>query len=173
MAWYATFGLVIRFQLTVGLFPQVFLLMMTSPQLGAWEIVEAGDIDLAKLRLVLPRVDLPQAWVRTGPWWFRLLWARRVVAVTNPRGIYVRPDVMNRMILGLEPDRNARLIVHELTHLEQWHRIGLVRYLFQYVADYVWGLFRGRGLNGSYMDIRFEVEARDTVSLVAPLSRPQ
>ncbi len=137
----------------------------------ASDIVTAGGVGVDTLRLVLPRVDPATVQIWVGPWWFRVFWGRKIVAVAMAWGIYVRPHVMERFVAGREPARNATLIVHELTHLEQWRRLGAFRHSVQYVADYLRGLVAGKGLHGAYRDIRLEVEARQTARLVMSLAR--
>ena len=139
----------------------------------ASDVVVAGGVGLDTLGLVLPRIDPRSVPIRVGPWWFRLFWGRQIVAVAMYWGIYVRPHIMERFVAGREPQRNALLIVHELTHLEQWKRLGPIRHSVQYVADYVRGVLAGKGLHGAYRDIRLEVEARQTARLVMSLARAQ
>ena len=143
---------------------------MASPRFLASEIVTAGGVDLDTLRLVLPRVDPHRVRVWVAPRLFRLLWGKRIAAVAMAWGIYVRPHVMARFVAGQEPDRNALLIVHELTHIEQRRRLGPIRHSVQYVADYVRGLLAERSLHGAYREIRLEVEARQTARLIASIS---
>jgi hypothetical protein len=52
------------------------------------------------------------------------------------------------------------LIAHELVHVEQWRRLGPVRFLRAYLGDYVRARREGLGHDESYRAIRFEVEAR-------------
>jgi GNAT superfamily N-acetyltransferase len=138
----------------------------------ASDVVVAGGVDLEALRLVLPRVDPRSVRIWVGPWWFRMFWGREIAAVAMAWGIYVRPDIMRRFAEGREPARNATLIVHELAHLEQWRRLGVIRHSVQYLFDYVRGLAAGKGTQGAYRAIRLEVEARQTARLVMAMSRP-
>ncbi len=144
---------------------------MAKPRFRASDIVVAGGVDLDTLALVLPRVDPRATRIWTAPWWFRLIWGRRIAAVAVFWGIYLRPDVARRFEEGREPRRNALLIVHELTHIEQWRRLGPIRHSVQYVGDYVRGLLAGRGLHDAYRAIRLELEARQTARLVLAMTR--
>ena len=149
---------------------------VASPPMAGFrasDVVTAGGVGLETLRLVLPRVDPTTVQIWVGPWWFRLFWGSKIVAVAMAWGIYVRPHVMERIAAEREPLRNAVLIVHELTHLEQWRRLGAVRHSVQYVFDYLRGILAGKGLHGAYRDIRLEVEARQTSRLVMSLARAQ
>lgn len=104
--------------------------------------------------------------VREAPAWFRALWAKGIVAVAMPWAVYFTPAMMDRYESGAEPHRVGRLLVHELAHIEQVRRLGIVRHAFQYIGDYVRGRLRRRGHWESYRGIRLEVEARGVAALV-------
>jgi hypothetical protein len=127
----------------------------------------AAGIEPRRLLEYLPRVDPATVLVRVAPGWFRRLWARGIVAMALPRGVYVQPEVMTRFRAGTDPDRTGRLIVHELTHIEQWRRLGALKHLTQYIADYLRGRFTGKGHWDSYRQVRLEVEARLVASRIA------
>lgn len=130
----------------------------------------AGGVDLDALRLVLPRVDPRKVTARVAPMWFRSLWGKRIAAVCMAWGIYVQPSVMQRYRRGEDPPRIARLMVHELTHLEQWRRLGALRHSVQYLGDYLRARLSGISHWESYRGVRLEVEARQTARLVASIS---
>jgi uncharacterized protein (TIGR03083 family) len=52
------------------------------------------------------------------------------------------------------------LLRHELTHVEQWRRLGHVTFLRRYIGEYVSGRRKGLTHNQAYLDISFEREAR-------------
>ena len=54
---------------------------------------------------------------------------------------------------------NARLLHHELVHVEQWRRLGVVRFLGRYLGAYVVWRLRGHDHLGAYRRIPLEVEA--------------
>ncbi len=54
---------------------------------------------------------------------------------------------------------SAYLLRHELVHVRQWRRYGLVGFALRYFADYLRWRLRGRGHWAAYRRIRFEVEA--------------
>ena len=137
----------------------------------ASEIVVAGGVDLVTLQKVLPRIDPRTIKVWVAPAVVRPIWGKRIAARAMAWGIYVRPDVMARFEKGEEPERNAQLIVHELTHIEQWRRLGPVRHSLQYVGDFLRGLVAGKGSFAAYKAIRLELEARQTARLVMAMSR--
>ena len=139
----------------------------------------AGDallrcgIDIAQVRRRLPAVEPFAVPVRLAPRWFRATWAKGIVAVTTPRAIYVDADVYRRLV-GAEAategghptgsKRDGLLMVHELTHLEQYRRLGAGRHIRRYVGDYLSGRFRGRRHWDAYRDIGLEREARDVAA---------
>jgi transposase InsO family protein len=92
------------------------------------------------------------AQVRLGyPWWLRRLLMRDVIGITLGRRIYVRPNVSAEAI--------ERLLRHELVHVRQINRLGLVRFYLQYVREFVQHYRAVRSVTGAYRLISFEVEA--------------
>ena len=70
---------------------------------------------------------------------------------------------VGRLILLLrDDDRSGRrvLLAHELAHVEQYHRLGVVRFLRRYVGEYARNLMRLRSHRKAYLAISFEAEAR-------------
>ena len=143
-------------------------------------MLAAVELDQDLVRSILPRVDPFAVKIRVGPFWFRPFWfrpfwGRKIAAIALPFGIYVRPAVMQRLRSGAErsgaePVRNARLIVHELVHVEQWRRLGGLRLIIRYGSDYVRGLARTRSHWEAYRGVRTEVEARAAARLVLGLN---
>lgn len=126
----------------------------------------AGGVDPRVVRRHLRRVEPELARVRVAPGWFRRLWAKGVVAVCMPWAVYVRPDVMARHERGDDPEAIARLIVHELAHLEQYRRLGGVRHVVRYLSDYVVGRRRGLSHWDAYRAIGLEREARYLADMI-------
>lgn len=94
-----------------------------------------------------------RAKVRIGyPWWLRPFLARDVVAITLGRRIYVREM--------LESASFERLLRHELAHVRQVHRLGLVVFLWRYVLEFARNWRRLRSFHAAYAAISFEIEAR-------------
>ena len=120
----------------------------------------ASGVDLAWVADRLPRVDPAAITVREAPRWFRALWAEGIAAVTMPWAIYFTPAMMDRHLAGAEPYRVGKLLVHELAHVEQLKRLGVIRHVVQYVSDYGRGRFRRLGHWEAYRQVRLEVEAR-------------
>ena len=133
-------------------------------------MLAAVELDQDLVRSILPRVDPFAVKIRVGPFWFRPFWGRKIAAIALPFGIYVRPAVMQRLRSGAEPVRNARLIVHELVHVEQWRRLGGLQLIIRYGSDYVRGLARTRSHWEAYRGVRTEVEARAAARLVLGLN---
>jgi hypothetical protein len=101
-------------------------------------------------------VDDARAIVRLGyPWWLRPFLARGVIAITLGRRIYLAGAVGQRSAQYVE-----RLMRHELAHVRQVNRHGLVFFLARYVAEFLRLLWKHRSFNTAYSGISFEVEAR-------------
>jgi hypothetical protein len=58
------------------------------------------------------------------------------------------------------------LLRHELIHLEQMDRHGIIRFYLIYFRDYLTNLWRLRDHDAAYRHIRFEREARVRVRLI-------
>jgi hypothetical protein len=59
------------------------------------------------------------------------------------------------------------LLVHELIHVRQWKELGVLRFLWRYIAAYLSARMRGQGHRGAYLAIPLEVEARAAARLMA------
>src|SRR5687767_6077517 len=93
--------------------------------------------------------------VRVGfPRWLRLVTARDVVAITLGRRIYLRADMTER-----PPEKLARLLRHELVHVRQVNRLGVVIFLWRYVTEFLVHFWRERSVARAYRSISFEIEA--------------
>jgi hypothetical protein len=86
------------------------------------------------------------------PWWLRLFLARDVIAITLGRRIYVREV--------LESASFERLLRHELAHVRQVDRLGLVTFFGRYVGEFARNWIRLRSVEAAYSAISFEIEAR-------------
>ena len=97
-----------------------------------------------------------RALVRLGyPWWLRPFLARGVIAITLGRRIYLGAAVRQRSAEYVE-----RLLRHELTHVRQINRHGLIGFYARYVIEFLRLLAKHRSFNAAYNAISFEVEAR-------------
>lgn len=86
------------------------------------------------------------------PWWLRPFLARDVIAITLGHRIYIREM--------LEDTAFERLIRHELAHVRQVERLGLLRFLWRYVAEFARNWVQLRSVPAAYAAISFEIEAR-------------
>ncbi|MBV9495562.1 MAG: DUF4157 domain-containing protein [Acidobacteria bacterium] len=90
------------------------------------------------------------------PWWMRPFLRRDVIGLTLGRRVYIAPHMLERSEAELE-----RLLRHELAHVRQVRRIGLLRFLWRYLGEY-WMLRRsGKSASAAYNAISFEREARE------------
>jgi hypothetical protein len=100
-------------------------------------------------------VQRSRAKLRAGyPWWLRPWVARNVVAITLGRRIYILPEFLRK-----PPADVTRLIRHELAHVRQVERYGLIGFLARYVAEFVRHWRRERSVDAAYRKISFEIEA--------------
>jgi hypothetical protein len=82
------------------------------------------------------------------PWWLRMFVHRRTIAITLGRRIYIAE--------GHDTDA---LLRHELVHVRQAGELGLVRFLWRYVVEYVRNRRSGMTHDDAYRAISFEAEA--------------
>ncbi len=92
------------------------------------------------------------------PWWLRPFLMRNVVGITIGRRIYITGEVTQEQL--------ERFLRHELVHVRQIGRYGLVGFYTRYVVEYVRLRRRGLSAGDAYRNISFEIEAlaaEDTV----------
>jgi len=106
---------------------------------------------------LLKRIQAETAHVRIGfPFWLRMfLWAN-VAAITLGRRIYIDPHYMQR-----GADRIESLVRHELAHVRQVSQLGIMRFAYRYLQDYVRLRRSGLASGAAYEAIPFEIEARN------------
>jgi len=123
---------------------------------SAAEVLAASEVDQDRVAAALPRVDPSRIPVWAAARFFRLFWPKGISAVAMPWGIYIHPERLaeGAHTLGL-------LIVHEVTHIEQWRRLGPWGWARSYLGDYWRGRRAGLGHHPAYREIGLEVEARD------------
>lgn len=93
--------------------------------------------------------------VRVGfPVWLRPFLQRSVIGITLGRTVYLSPLVVDR-----SRDSLMRVVRHELVHVRQVNELGLWRFLYRYVREYL--KLRRSGLTSAeaYNQISFEREA--------------
>lgn len=97
-------------------------------------------------------VNQAGARIRIGyPWWLRPVLARNVVAITLGRRVYVRG--------AMAAEAFERLLRHELAHVRQVNRLGLLRFLWRYGTEFLRHWSRVRSAAAAYTLISFEIEA--------------
>ena len=65
-----------------------------------------------------------------------------------------------RLLTERGPEGEA-LLAHEMAHVEQFRRLGVLPFLIRYVGEYQHGRRRGRDHAQAYTQISFEREARE------------
>ena len=103
-----------------------------------------------------PVPDVP---VRVAPPFLRRIWGSGTRGMTLPWAIYLSPEAYERALAGNAAD----LLAHEAVHVEQWSRLGPVRFLTSYLGDYVRGRLVGLPHELAYRNISLEREARERV----------
>ncbi|WKZ83216.1 MAG: hypothetical protein QY307_02940 [Acidimicrobiia bacterium] len=121
----------------------------------AGEILRRAGISVGAVRLALPRVDPDGVRVSVARSWFRMFWAPGITALALPWGVYLHPKRLNA-----SAERLGVLLVHELTHVEQWRRLGTIGWLRCYLGDYLRRRRHGMAHFEAYRANPLEVEAR-------------
>jgi hypothetical protein len=104
-----------------------------------------------------------RAKVRVGyPWWLRPWLMRDVIGITLGRRIY----------LGLHaaPASIERLLRHELAHVRQINRLGLLRFYWLYVVEFIRHFRSVRSIAQAYVMISFERDATEAEQKEDPSS---
>jgi hypothetical protein len=99
--------------------------------------------------------------VRSAPWWLPHIRSGRYSAIALPWGIYIQAAALRRA-----PDALAALVIHELAHIDQWRRLGVLGFARRYAGSYVRQRRSGSDARGAYRSIELEVEARETAERV-------
>lgn len=136
------------------------------PQITATDVMEKAGVPHENIADVMPRVDPNNVSVRLAPAPMLSVWPKGIVAMTMPWAVYVHPDIWERFTTGGDPERDGRLIVHELMHVEQVRRHGAIRHGATYLFDYLRGRVRGFDHWEAYRAVGFEQEARAASQLV-------
>ena len=122
-------------------------------------LLRETGLDSAELRVAIyPIVPEDLSLKPTSPLMMRI-WGLGIQAVTIRSWIFVDPKILRGEKLKL-----AHLTVHELIHARQYHEQGMARFFRRYTADYFRGRRSGLGHREAYMDIGYEIEARDLQS---------
>jgi hypothetical protein len=87
--------------------------------------------------------------VRSGfPWWMRPFLMRGVAAITLGRRVWIRAGAESEALLR-----------HELTHVRQMRDLGVIRFLWRYLREYLRNRLGGMSADAAYRNISFEEEA--------------
>ena len=86
---------------------------------------------------------------RGFPWWLRLVVQRGVSGITLGRRIYIRHGIADL----------RRLLLHELQHVRQIERLGVVGFYTRYLREYAAHRWRGLPPEAAYRRISLEIEA--------------
>ncbi len=90
-----------------------------------------------------------EAIVRIGyPWWLRPFLHRHTIAITLGRRIYMAAE-----------HASDALLRHELVHVRQAGELGVMRFLWRYVSEYLRNRRSGMPHDEAYRAISFEAEA--------------
>jgi hypothetical protein len=93
-----------------------------------------------------------RATVRHGyPWWLRPLLMPGVAAITLGRRIYLDATAA--------PETLERILRHELAHVRQINRLGILVFYTRYLTEFAGHLRRVRSVSRAYAMISFEREA--------------
>jgi hypothetical protein len=85
------------------------------------------------------------------PWWLRPFLMRGVWAITLGRRVYIKA--------GLPEVSMERLLRHELAHVRQVERLGVLRFYWLYVLEFLRHWRAVRSVSRAYSMISFEIEA--------------
>lgn len=75
---------------------------------------------------------------------------KNYAAITLPWGVFFNPNCQIRQ----------EIVRHEMKHVEQIKRLGVIRFYSQYLWEYACNLIHFGNHNDAYMAISFEIEAR-------------
>ncbi|MGK2859846.1 MAG: eCIS core domain-containing protein [Thermoanaerobaculia bacterium] len=92
---------------------------------------------------------------RGFPRWLSLFLGKGTLAITLGRRIY-----LGEPLLARDGEEIDAIVAHELEHVRQFARVGLVAFAWRYARDYVGNRRRGMSAYEAYEAIPFEVEAR-------------
>lgn len=131
--------------------------------MNAARAISRAGLDTDAVRLAIHPIHPESVNLYPASPLLRSLWGNGISAITLWRWVFVDPEVL----VGDE-EMLGRLTLHELIHLRQISDMGLGRFLWRYLRDYVRGRSHKLGHHESYRGIGLEREARE---LTVDLSR--
>ncbi len=124
--------------------------------MNAGRLLRAAGYDTDALRTRLAPVDPDEINVWPASPLFRRFWRKGIEGVTYWKFIFVDVDVMSG-----DPQRLARLVIHELVHVRQYVSKGYLSFVLSYAREYLKGRLSGLSPYEAYRDISHEREARE------------
>lgn len=131
--------------------------------MNAARAISRAGLDTGAVRLAIHPIQPESVNLYPASPLLRRLWGEGISAITLWRWVFVDPKV-----LGGDEETLGRLTVHELIHLRQISDMGLGRFLWRYLRDYLRGRSHKLGHHESYRGIGLEREATE---LAVELSR--
>jgi hypothetical protein len=122
---------------------------------NAGRILRRVGMDSDELRVAIAPVNPDRINVYPASKVLRIFWRPGVKGVTYGGMVFVDPD----LIRG-DPQRLARLVIHELVHVRQFSDSGYIGFMYRYIASYWKGRRIGLSPRDAYLQIPAEVEAR-------------
>lgn len=124
--------------------------------MNAGRLLRAAGYDTDALRVRIAPVNPDDINLWPASRLMRRFWRHGTSGVTHGRLVFVDPQVMKG-----DPDRLARLVVHELIHVRQFVAAGYMRFILSYLNDYWRGRVGGLSPRDAYREITYEREARE------------
>ena len=124
--------------------------------MNAGRILRAAgyDSDALKVRLAPVDPDTVNVWPASSL--FRRFWRKGIEGVTYWKFVFVDAEVMRG-----DPQRLARLVIHELVHVRQYMSRGYLSFVVSYAMEYLRGRLSGMSPHEAYRAISHEREARE------------
>jgi hypothetical protein len=128
--------------------------------LNAGRILRRSGYDTDALRRRIAPVNPEDINIWPASTSVQRLWRSGIRGVTFGRLVFIDVEVFRG-----DPDRLARLVIHELVHIRQFVAVGYLRFMTTYLKEYWMGRMGGKSPREAYLDIAFEREARDLTAL--------
>lgn len=129
--------------------------------MNAGRILRKIGLDNDELRAAIAPIDPDSVNVWPASAMMMKLWRKGISGVTIRNWVFVDPELLRG-----DPQRLARLVVHELVHVRQFEDAGYLPFSARYVYEYFRGLLSGKGLRQAYLDITAEQEARAVTEVI-------
>lgn len=113
------------------------------------------SLDTDELLVLIHPIQPERVWLRSASPLMMKIWGSGIHAMTIMSWIVVDPAYLTG-----DNDRLARVAIHELVHVRQWHDLGVIGFLRVYLGEYVGGRRRGLSHRDAYLAISLETEAR-------------